>query len=486
MSGLLLSLLFVLQGIPIQHGGKVSGVLRDSMGTPMSGVRVAAVARGDTVEAVAAGAAMAGLAETDEQGRFTLEDIPPGRYAIAAGRLDLQTYYPGTRSLADARVLTITAGETITGINFVLDNSSFGRSPTGFLVVQTVAPISVAIPVRVVTQGGVKLPVWSNGGPVSIRLESTTFSTQSIPIDGSLFSVPGPVMGDVRVVIDNLPNTHEIESITYGASDITRGTFRLSDANFPTIPSTAVSATGPISTPAQFSTTANPVNAITQSFLIVTGSGGLLLSSSPPRSAVSPPSMISITIGPGRQPFTSGVRITGRTGSTNKRPIYISGRPGVLYSDGSFEFSGVAPGLHLIAAMSVSKPMAALINVGNRDIEGVELQETLVLPDDVRIPKDPLPSERHTPDAAVPLPRIRGVVLEEQSKAQIREGEVEITVGATSRRIAIDAEGRFETFPLVPGKYDFKLQIFGHTSNGKMVTIEDQDLTLELTSRRLY
>ena len=50
MRGLLLSLLILLQGIPIQQGGKVSGVLRDGMGMPLFGVRVAAVARGDTVE----------------------------------------------------------------------------------------------------------------------------------------------------------------------------------------------------------------------------------------------------------------------------------------------------------------------------------------------------------------------------------------------------------------------------------------------------
>jgi len=47
MKGLLLSLLFLLQGIPIQQEGKVSGVLRDGMGMPLFGVRVAAVARGD-------------------------------------------------------------------------------------------------------------------------------------------------------------------------------------------------------------------------------------------------------------------------------------------------------------------------------------------------------------------------------------------------------------------------------------------------------
>jgi len=71
---------------------------------------------------------MAGITETDAQGRFTLENIPAGRYVIAAGRLDLQTYYPGTQVLADATVLTIARGETLANINFVLKDTSTGRS----------------------------------------------------------------------------------------------------------------------------------------------------------------------------------------------------------------------------------------------------------------------------------------------------------------------------------------------------------------------
>src|SRR5262245_63753255 len=93
---LLLSLLLLLQGIPVQQGGSVTGILRDKTGMPLQGVRVAAVAKAGTPEEAVGGLAMAGLAETDEAGRFTLENIPPGRYIIAAGRLDRQTFYPGT------------------------------------------------------------------------------------------------------------------------------------------------------------------------------------------------------------------------------------------------------------------------------------------------------------------------------------------------------------------------------------------------------
>src|SRR5262245_34240205 len=161
MSWILLFAILALQGIPVQQGGTVTGVLRDSTGLPVAGVRMAAVARGDVLESTAAGS-MAGLTETDTQGRFTLESIPPGRYVIAAGRLDLQTYYPGTQVLTDTTVLTITRGATLTDINFVLKDTSFGRSSNeASILLSGVAsnPIVATIPVTVRVENGGKLPV---------------------------------------------------------------------------------------------------------------------------------------------------------------------------------------------------------------------------------------------------------------------------------------------------------------------------------------
>src|SRR5262245_38949666 len=113
MARFLVALIFLIQGIPVQQGGSVTGVLRDSQGMPVAGIRMAAVARPDSLDQVAEGTAMAGIAETDEQGRFTLENIPPGRYYIAAGRLDLQTFFPGTQNMAEATVITIAAGAIV-------------------------------------------------------------------------------------------------------------------------------------------------------------------------------------------------------------------------------------------------------------------------------------------------------------------------------------------------------------------------------------
>src|SRR5687768_13312654 len=89
--------------------GTIIGVLRDSSGKPASGVRVGAIAVPESSLDVASASAMVSLAETDATGAYRLESIPPGRYYIAAGRVDFPTYYPGTQALARATVVSITS-----------------------------------------------------------------------------------------------------------------------------------------------------------------------------------------------------------------------------------------------------------------------------------------------------------------------------------------------------------------------------------------
>lgn len=495
MVAILAFMIFLLQGIPVQQGGKVTGVLRDSFGVPRAGVRMAAVSRGATLEETAAGVSMAGLAQTDENGRFTLEDIPPGRYSIAAGRLDLQTYHPGTQRLSDATILTVTAGETISGINFTLNSSSIGRASP---VVGGTPPVVATIPVRVTVENGGKLPVTANGKSINLRLEYASNSL-TIPIDATSFRVTGPVIADVRVVIENLPEHYEVKSVVYGSQVLPQRVFRLTNANFSTVSTVAVPT--PTAIPSSPPPPANPqapqyeqalvdylrsrVNALVPL--------GLLSSNSPITfvttttvPAATPPSNLSITIGDVLRPKAPGVRVAGQTGGKDRRMVYISGRPGVVFSDGTFEFRGVPPGRHLIASMGTSGRSAAVVVVGNNDIGGVELKPALLLPSDATEPKAPLPVGDLAPGTIVSLPRITGSVLEETSKTPITEGEVVIRSGNFSRNVPIDDKGRFETFTLFPGTYDLRLQIFGHSTIGPTVTVGDKDIDLEVPVRRLY
>ena len=497
MVSILASLIFLLQGIPVLQGGKVTGVLRDSQGIPLAGVRMAAVARGTSVEEAATGVAMAGLAETDAQGRFTLEDIPPGRYSIAAGRLDLQTYYPGTQSLADARVLTIAAGETIADINFALTASSIGRSP-GSGSVSIAQQITATIPVKVNVENGGRLPISADDKFVNLRLEPPSRGS-IIPIDGSAFIILGPITTttDFRVVVDNLPDGYEVKSIQYGSRTIPHGIFQLTAANFVQRSPTQVivgPATGPPPTPP---TNQQDLQAYLQAVAAydraraLVGAGLLapstIITVSTPAvvPAATPPSALSITIGESARTPTTGVRVSGHAGKDRRR-VYISGRGGILFSDGSFEFRGVPPGRHVIAGLGAPDRSAAVVVVGDQDLSGIQLREVSMFPNGIREPKDPMPAGDASPGTIMRLARLAGTVVEETSRVPVSEGELELRSGDSVRIIPIDEKGRFETFPLLPGTYDIHLKIFGHSASARTIVVGDKDADLEITTRRLY
>jgi hypothetical protein len=417
---------------------------------------MAAVARSDNPEDLLAGAAMAGIAETDADGRFTLENIPPGRYLIAAGRLDQQTYYPGTQQPATATVVTIAAGAAISGVNFTLNDASFGRAPSIGGLAALPPRITATIPVHVTVENKGRVPISADGNFVSIHLDSIGSNSIMIPINASAFEVPGPAAGDYRVRIESLPRQYVVKSITYGPADITKGAFRLTAANFIAINTIVLSTLQSVPAP--------------------TATG-----------AAAPPSTISITLALAPPAQQAGVRVAGRIRSSGRHLITMSGRPGVVFSDGTFEFRGVPPGLHLIATVSnPAKPLANVVVVGDRDLDSIELTEAPLLPEDVRTPKDPRPAGAHNPGSMVPFARLTGMVLEEVTRVPIGEGTVIIRSDGASRSLPIAGDGRFGPFPLLPGTYDLHLEVFGHTNSSRILTVDDKDLSLELTTRRLY
>jgi len=170
---LLLALSLLIQGIPVRpsDGGTITGTIRMTDGKPAVGIRVAARARTDTLEDAIEGAALAALAETDASGRYRLEGVPPGRYTISAGRVDLPTYYPGTLDLASGTVLAVTSGNATSGIDFMLADISFvvtGLPSQPGVAMQS----SVTVPVRLVVEGGAKVPVFADGNFVQLVFNS--------------------------------------------------------------------------------------------------------------------------------------------------------------------------------------------------------------------------------------------------------------------------------------------------------------------------
>ena len=202
---LLLSLLLLLQGIPVQQGGTITGILRSADGKPAAGVRIGAVPQTDSLEETAAGPTLSSIAETDAEGRYKLEDVPPGRYFIAAGRLDLPTYFPGTQSMALGRAVLITPGLSITGIDFALNASSVGRADPGNG--QGILLLTLALEVRV--EGGGKLPLLN--GAASTVFADGTFEFRNVP----------PGYHSV-VTLDNSPSVGPLAaSFVVGSTDLT-------------------------------------------------------------------------------------------------------------------------------------------------------------------------------------------------------------------------------------------------------------------------
>src|SRR5215471_19690446 len=95
--------LLVMQGMPVLAGqsGSISGTLKNAAGMPAAHVRVAAMVRPDSAQDSNSVSSFASLTETDDLGRYRLENVPPGHYYIVAGRVDLPTFFPGKVEMKD-------------------------------------------------------------------------------------------------------------------------------------------------------------------------------------------------------------------------------------------------------------------------------------------------------------------------------------------------------------------------------------------------
>ncbi len=96
--------------------GAVTGRLLSPDGTPAAGIRIAAVPVDS--EAQAGAPILFGISQTDADGRYRIENIPPGRYFIFAGLIEFPSYYSNATSLDRASAITVDAGTTAAGIDF--------------------------------------------------------------------------------------------------------------------------------------------------------------------------------------------------------------------------------------------------------------------------------------------------------------------------------------------------------------------------------
>jgi hypothetical protein len=77
---------------------------------------------------------------TNNSGEYKVDDIPPGRYFITSGLVDLPTYYPGVSDVSGATVVRITAGATVSGVDFAMA-IGVGFQVSGRVILPPIAPI---------------------------------------------------------------------------------------------------------------------------------------------------------------------------------------------------------------------------------------------------------------------------------------------------------------------------------------------------------
>jgi hypothetical protein len=454
---LLISFLLLQAPVRPTEDGTITGLVKTTDGKPAVGVRVTARPKLDSLDQLQDGIAMSSIAQTDQNGRFRLENVPPGRYYVAAGNIDLPTYYPGTLDVATGTTLQITPGAERTEVDFTLADLSLSRAGT-------MIPSGYTISLQIQVEGGGKLPIFSpNGVAVLEARRPGAVSGSTALLNAGFITVPFPsAAANYEVRVLNVPEGYAVKSMTYGSANLLTGPLQLSVARIPP---------------------ANNQPTVRQNIYIVAAP-----------SAISPTSL-SITLTPTPIPTSAGVRVSGQAGP-DARSIWLGEVPGFLYADGTFELRGVSPGHHFVLAPNAG----ASIVVGDRDIDGVQLDPLPLLPREF-VP--PTPS-RHAPGTQVPLASLKGRVISSTTQQPVRgmvsiggrviydaalqpgNGMVSIVGWNTQVGFPLNADGRFEIPKLLPGRYNLTASIFDYYTVNETVVIGEEDSTVEFRARPAF
>jgi len=462
MLGIFIHLILLLQGIPLlpNQWGTVTGVLSPADARPAAGVRVAVMVQPDT-PGDAGAAALVSISETDDAGRFRLENVPPGRYYISAGRVELPTYYPGTLEIASGKIVTVASGETLAGVNFsIKDVSDRG--------VETINA-ALRIPFQIHSDSGVRVPIFSERGKVSLRLTHIPDgATTDILLDAPAVTLP-IATGDYRVGIENLPEDLTLNSLTFGTTNLMIENLKVTMGDLPdpekgeqitmTNTQTGIVVQRRIQGQSTYSQS-GPV------YGSITSKSELILSVSARSAAASP---------------ATGVQVRGKV-FPGQEEAYISGKPGRLYADGSFEFRNVTAGRHIVFMLggsSTSRQLSAVITVGKADIENLQLQDTITLPLDVMSPA--VEQAGLQSETAIPaMHSINGHVVAESTRMPVA-GIVTVRGFNRSITYSLPADGEFEIPDLLPGSYGLKIETFDRATLTRTVVVEEKDVDLILT-----
>jgi len=392
------------------------------------------------------------LTQTDEQGRYRLENIPPGSYVIAAGRVSLPTSYPATLDMSKGTAVSVAASAVVPNINITMDDASIRPSDSA-TDVSDVAGLT--LPVQVRMEGDAKQPVFADGRPVMVRFTRTKDGEISeSPLNASILNLPVPnsLPGyEYRVTIENLPSGYAVKSMVQDGVNLLTNTLKVTAKNFVQAEIPVYGAALP--------------GAMLDKVRIAYGAGGPMI-----------PMEITLT-GTTSNP-TSGGRVRGKAPNGGNWELSLEGSSAILFADGSFECRGVRPGRHVILlqdklVMPV-EVMAASIVVGDKDLNDVTVEDIVVMPKELRFPGTIASS-----GTVIPLPSIRGRVTDASSRNAVLGGSVTLS-GANSATFPIDSEGLFQIPALLPGTYDLTVEGSRHAAVRQSVLVGDEDVTLNV------
>lgn len=131
----------------LARGGAIGGRIVDEFGEPISSAQVSVqrYAYMGGVRRLTGAGAEGGMDRTDDLGQFRLYGLPPGEYYVMASFRNVEfmamnvasdapptdgyapTYYPGTSNLAEARRVTVRAGQDVPNVTFALTATRVGR-----------------------------------------------------------------------------------------------------------------------------------------------------------------------------------------------------------------------------------------------------------------------------------------------------------------------------------------------------------------------
>jgi hypothetical protein len=207
--------------------GAIAGRIRTPDGAPAVGWRVGAM---DVADSAAGALSILSLTETDMEGRYRLE-VPPGRYRVFAGSLELATFYPGGVNAGGARVVNVGGNADVAGIDFNLDHQTFGFTVRGRVVLRNAAaPRQEGPPMAQITGRDVRSLSISRSVPidpkgtfeiVGVRPGVFQIGTSYITRNRNtpqVVTVRDADVPDVEIVIPHIANVHVVISTEEGGS----------------------------------------------------------------------------------------------------------------------------------------------------------------------------------------------------------------------------------------------------------------------------